>query len=97
MKKILCFLVLISLLATVSCKRIENYSKFNIAYAEDFEELNIENEINSGKEGFYGFTADLFSKTDGENELLAPFSSYTALAMVYNGAEGRTKEEMHEA
>ena len=41
MKKLLCFLVLMSLLAAVGCKRIENYAKFNIAYAEDFEELNI--------------------------------------------------------
>lgn len=47
-------------------------------------------------DGLNDFSAQVFKKTyeQGENTLVSPLSIYTALAMLQNGANGKTQQEM---
>lgn len=97
MKKLACFLIMITLLVTASCKKIDNYAKFSIAQAESYAQIDQENAIKEGLEGYLNFTTSLFNNTEGQNKLIAPLSAYTALGMALNGASGNTLTQMENA
>lgn len=70
----------------------------------EFDETNSVNEMDAiGEvdkvymEGLTKFAFDMFRKQrDGENIFISPYSISSALSMVYNGAEGETRNEIAE-
>ncbi len=60
--------------------------------------VSVRDLTDSDKAHYYGFSADLFSKTheDGDNTLISPLSVFFALAMLTNGADGKTLTELEE-
>ena len=94
MKKFICFMISAVVLLSVGCnvRKNEGYETFRIGKVMAMADtVSLSDEQ---KTGFYDFTAELFSATEGDNLLFAPLPVYTALGMTVNGAAGKTLDEM---
>ena len=72
MKKLLCLMISAVVLLSVGCnvRKSESYNSFRIGKVTAFADTVPLSE--NRKTGFYGFTAKLFSASEGDNMLFAP-------------------------
>ena len=89
-KPIIVILIFMLLLSSTGCnttlKKVE------------YDMNNIDTKVTQGNEEFaFNIFRELNKEEIGSNVFISPFSISTALSMTYNGAEGKTKEDMAKA
>lgn len=96
-KKITASLVGMSLLLTMAgCGAGDNQSSLQIAKGVEFGEMDYETIVEPNNELGFKLLKEIETDDDG-NLFISPASLLMALSMVYNGADGATKQEIAKA
>ena len=90
------FIGMILLLPMTGCGTSTNQSSLQIAEGVEFGEMDYETIVEPNNELGYKLLKEIEADDDG-NLFISPTSLMMALAMVYNGADGVTKEEISKA
>jgi serpin B len=100
-KYLLSFILALIIIAAAIFVAIQNIPFSDIVQEEKISEDDIPTALGNltYKEAVNAFAFDLFKelyKTEQGNVFISPYSIFTALAMTYEGAQGKTAEEMKE-
>ena len=100
-KYLLSFILALIVIAAAIFVAIQNIPFSDIVQEEKISEDDIPTALGNltYKEAVNAFAFDLFKelyKTEEGNVFISPYSIFTALAMTYEGAQGKTSEEMKE-
>ena len=89
-KNIIIIVLIFGLLLTIGCNKIPEKVEYNLS--------SIDTTVTDGNEDFaFNVFRELNKEETDGNLFISPFSISTALSMTYNGADGKTKEDMAKA